>query len=73
MKQVKKYDEIKFCFNYNLLKTWLAQLTVQYSLYHYDATTDVQLNSSGKKNYTETMEKNTLLDTEISTLKQHLN
>ena len=23
-KQVKKYDEIKFCFNYNLLKTWLA-------------------------------------------------
>ena len=23
-KKVKKYDEIKFCFNYNLLKTWLA-------------------------------------------------
>ena len=23
-KKVKKYDEIKFCFNYNLLKTCLA-------------------------------------------------
>ena len=65
-KQVKKYDEIKFCFNYNLLKTWLAQLTVQYSLYHYDTTTDVQLNSSGKKNYTETMEKTLSLMQELA-------
>ena len=32
---------IKFCFNYNLLKTWLALLTVWYPLYHYDTTTDV--------------------------------
>ena len=47
----------KFCFNYNLLKTWLALLTVWYPLYHYDTTTDVQLNSSGEQNYTETMEK----------------
>ena len=65
-KQVKKYDEIKFCFNYNLLKTWLAQLTVQYSLYHYDTTTDVQLNSSGKKDYTETMEKTLSLMQELA-------
>ena len=48
---------IKFCFNYNLLKTWLALLTVWYPLYHYDTTTDVQLNSSGEQNYTEKMKK----------------
>ena len=48
---------IKFCFIYNLLKTWLALLTVWYPLYHYDTTTDVQLNNSGEQNYTETMEK----------------
>ena len=56
-KKVKKYDEMKFCFNYNLLKTWLAQLTLWYPLYHYDTTTDVQLNSSGEQNYAETMKK----------------
>ena len=48
---------IKFCFIYNLLKTWLALLTVWYPLYHYDTTTDVQLNNSGEQNYRETMEK----------------
>ena len=32
---------IKICFNYNLLKTWLALLTVWYPLYHYDTTTNV--------------------------------
>ena len=32
---------IKFRFNYNLLKTWLALLTVWYPLYHYNTTTDV--------------------------------
>ena len=48
---------IKFCFNYNLLKTWLALITVWYPPYHYDTTTDIQLNSSGEQNYTETMEK----------------
>ena len=32
---------IKFCFKYNLLKTWLALLTVWYPLYHYDTTTDI--------------------------------
>ena len=48
---------MKFSFNYNLLKTWLALLTMWYPLYHYDTTTDVQLNSSGEQNYTETMEK----------------
>ena len=47
----------KFCFNYNFLKTWLAQLTVWYPLFYYDTTTDVQLNSSGEQNYIETMEK----------------
>ena len=31
--KVKKYGEIKFCFNYTLLKTWLAQLTVWYPLF----------------------------------------
>ena len=48
---------MKFSFNYNLLKTWLALLTMWYPLYHYDTTTDVQLNSSGEQNYTETMEQ----------------
>ena len=32
---------MKFCFNYNLLKTCLALLTVWYPLYHYDTTTDI--------------------------------
>ena len=53
----------KFCFYYNLLKTWLALLTVWYPLYHNDTTTDVQLDSSGEQNYTETMEK-TLFQTQ---------
>ena len=56
-KKIKKYDEMKFCFNYNLLKTWLAQLTLWYPLNHYDTTTDVQLNSSAEQNYTEKMKK----------------
>ena len=56
-KKERSVMTIKFCFNYNLSKTWLAQLTVWYPLYHYDTTTDVQLNSSGEQNYTETMEK----------------
>ena len=64
---------IKFRFHYHLLKTWLAQLTVWYPLYYYDTTKYVQLNSSGEQNYTETMEKNTVLDAGISTLIQHLN
>ena len=51
---------MKFCFNYSLLKTWLALLTVWYPLYHYDTTTDVQLNSSGEQNYTEKNGKKTL-------------
>ena len=57
---------IKFCFNYNLLKTWLALLTVWYPLYHYGTTTDVQLNSSGEQNYTETMEKTLLQMQELA-------
>ena len=31
----------KFCFNYNLLKTWLVYLTVWYPFFYYDTTTDV--------------------------------
>ena len=40
-KKKRSMMTIKFCFNYNLLKTWLALLTVWYPLYHYDTTTDV--------------------------------
>ena len=48
---------MKFGFNYNLLKTLLAYLTVWYPLCYYDTTTDVQLNSSGEQSYTEKMKK----------------
>ena len=39
-KKKKIMMTIKFCFNYNLFKTWLALLTVWYPLYHYDTTTE---------------------------------
>ena len=64
---------MKFCFNHNLLKTWLAQLTVWYPLFYYDTTKYVQLNSSGEQIYTEKNGENTLLDAGISSLIQHLN
>ena len=39
-KKKKIMMTIKFCFNYNLFKTWLALLTVWYPLYHYGTTTE---------------------------------
>ena len=64
---------IKFCFNYNLSKTWLAQLTVWYPLYHYDTTTGGQLNSSGEQNYAETIDKTIFQIEKLSSVIQHLN
>ena len=72
-KMSKSTMMMKFCFDYNLLKTWLAQLTVWYPLFYYDTTKYVQLNSSGEQNYTEKKGENTLLDAGISSLIQHLN
>ena len=39
-KKKRSMMTIKFCFNYNLFKTWLALLTVWYPLYHYGTTTE---------------------------------
>ena len=37
-KKKKIMMTIKFCFNYNLFKTWLELLTVWYPLFYYDTT-----------------------------------